>query len=151
FNSGAMDKFPEFTGVGGPSCPDFGHGTGLVMGYYDGNTVTAFWNYAQHYAMSDNSYNTQFGPSSPGAVNLISGNTGNVNFVGGGSTFGIIGGGGWGGALIGDGRPAGDDCNPAGKTYVSFPSGTPNVGTLLPAANGGAGFTWGWFGGGFHA
>lgn len=23
--------------------------TGLVMGYYDGNTVTALWNYAQHY------------------------------------------------------------------------------------------------------
>ena len=24
------------------------------MGYYDGNTVTALWNYAQHFAMSDN-------------------------------------------------------------------------------------------------
>ena len=24
--------------------------TGLVMGYYDGNTVTALWNYAQHFA-----------------------------------------------------------------------------------------------------
>ena len=28
------------------------------MGYYDGNTVTALWNYAQHFAMSDNSYGT---------------------------------------------------------------------------------------------
>ena len=28
------------------------------MGYYDGNTVTALWNYAQHFAMSDNSYST---------------------------------------------------------------------------------------------
>ncbi len=28
---------------------------GLVMGYYDGNTVTALWNYAQHYSLSDNS------------------------------------------------------------------------------------------------
>ncbi len=46
------------------------------MGYYDGNTVTAFWNYAQHFAMSDNSFGTGFGPSTPGAVNLISGNTG---------------------------------------------------------------------------
>src|SRR5215468_2167914 len=45
-NLGAMDKFPESTGVGGTgTCPDFGHGTGLVMGYYDGNTVTAYWNY----------------------------------------------------------------------------------------------------------
>ena len=28
---------------------------GSTMGYYDGNTVTALWNYAQHFAMSDNS------------------------------------------------------------------------------------------------
>ena len=50
-----------------------------VMDYYDGNTVTALWNYAQHYAMSDNSYGTTFGPSSPGAINLVSGDTGNVD------------------------------------------------------------------------
>ena len=30
------------------------------MGYYDGNTVTAMWNYAQQYAMNDNSFNTTF-------------------------------------------------------------------------------------------
>src|SRR5262249_26851608 len=50
-----------------------------VMDYYDGNTVTALWNYAQHYAMSDNSYGTTFGPSAPGAINLISGDTGGVD------------------------------------------------------------------------
>ncbi|HTS38637.1 MAG TPA: alkaline phosphatase family protein [Candidatus Solibacter sp.] len=144
FDLGAMDKFVEFTGVGGSSC-DFGHGTGLVMGYYDGNTVTAVWNYAQTYAMSDNSFDTQFGPSSPGAVNLISGNTANVQFVSGGSTTGVIAGGGTSGALIGDGRPAGDDCNPANKTYVSFPAGTNNIGVELNNAS----FTWGWFQGGF--
>jgi phospholipase C len=38
------------------------------MDYYDGNTVTAFWNYAQRYAMSDNSFSPTFGPSAPGAV-----------------------------------------------------------------------------------
>ena len=48
------------------------------MGYYDGNTVTAFWNYAQQFAMSDNSYDTTFGPSTPGAINLISGQTGGI-------------------------------------------------------------------------
>ena len=36
------------------------------MDYYDGNTVTGLWNYAQNYAMSDNSFNTVFGPSTPG-------------------------------------------------------------------------------------
>ena len=48
---------------------------GLVMDYYDGNTVTGLWNYAQNYAMSDNNYDTDFGPSTPGALNLISGQT----------------------------------------------------------------------------
>ncbi|MFZ1010071.1 MAG: alkaline phosphatase family protein [Candidatus Sulfotelmatobacter sp.] len=146
FDLGAMDKFPEFTGTGGSTC-DYGHGTGLVMGYYDGNTVTALWNYAQHYAMSDNSYNTQFGPSSPGAINLVSGNTANVQYVSGGSTVGVISGGGTSGTLLGDGRPAGDDCNPAGKTYVSFPAGTNNIGDELNAPS----YTWGWFQGGFGA
>ena len=36
------------------------------MAYFDGNSVTALWNFAQHYAMSDNSYDTTFGPSTPG-------------------------------------------------------------------------------------
>ena len=37
------------------------------MDYFDGNTVTGLWNYAQNYAMSDNNYDTKFGPSTPGA------------------------------------------------------------------------------------
>ncbi len=37
------------------------------MNYYDGNTVTGLWNYAQNFAMSDNSFGTTFGPSAPGA------------------------------------------------------------------------------------
>ena len=45
------------------------------MAYFDGKTVTALWNYAQNFAMSDNSFATTFGPSTPGALNLISGNT----------------------------------------------------------------------------
>jgi phospholipase C len=45
------------------------------MDYYDGNTVTALWNYAQHFAMSDNSFSTGYGPSTPGALNLVAGNT----------------------------------------------------------------------------
>ena len=70
-----MNRFPETTGVGGPPCLDYGKGNGLVMGYYDGNTITALWQYAQTYAMNDNSYSTTFGPSTPGALNLIAGQT----------------------------------------------------------------------------
>src|SRR3954471_7117802 len=46
FNGGLMDKFPENTNNG---CAD----KTVLMSYYDGNSVTAMWNYAQHYAMSD--------------------------------------------------------------------------------------------------
>jgi phospholipase C len=73
-----MDRFPQTVGNGNASPPE---GTkcvaGDVMNYYDGNTVTALWNDAQHYAMNDNS----FGPSSPGAVNLVSGDTGSVDMA----------------------------------------------------------------------
>ncbi len=45
------------------------------MGYFDGNTVTALWNYAQNYAMSDNAWDDHFGPSTPGALNMFAGQT----------------------------------------------------------------------------
>src|SRR5438045_9315989 len=71
-----MDLFPASVGVGSCTSPyDYGKGKGLVMGYFDGNTVTALWNYAQNFAMSDNSYGTTFGPSTPGLLNLVAGNT----------------------------------------------------------------------------
>jgi phospholipase C len=72
FDGGLMDKFVEFTSAygGQKGCDSNG-----VMAYFDGNTVVALWNYAQNFAMSDNSYDTTFGPSTPGALNLIAGNT----------------------------------------------------------------------------
>ena len=48
------------------------------MGYFDGNTVTALWNYAQTFAMNDNSFSSTFGPSTPGVLNLVSGQTNGV-------------------------------------------------------------------------
>jgi phospholipase C len=80
-DGGLMDLFPAKTGTAGPPPnppPSAVTATGLVMGYYDGNTVTALWNYAQNFAMNDNSFGTTFGPSTPGALNLISGQTNGV-------------------------------------------------------------------------
>jgi phospholipase C len=72
YNSGKMDQFPETTAGKGSGCqPD---GT-TVMTYFDGNTVTAMWNYAQYYAMSDNHFSTTYGPTVPGHANLIAGTT----------------------------------------------------------------------------
>jgi phospholipase C len=138
FDNGLMDKFVQFAGVGGPGGPDYGFGAKLVIGYYDGNTVTALWNYAQHYAMSDNSYNTGFGPSTPGVLNLVSGNTGTVDLA---HTTGDISGDVVATTVIGDPDPFYDDC---GSPEQIAMTGT-NVGDLLNAK----GVTWGWFQGGF--
>src|SRR5579862_1524198 len=132
FNHGLMDKFVET--LAGSSCPD----KTIVMDYYDGNTVTALWNYAQHFAMSDNSFSTTFGPSTPGALNLISGQTHGV-------TTPDIANNVANGTVIGDPRPiaAFDDCTIASAAKASM-SGM-NVGDLLNAKH----ITWGWFQGGF--
>ena len=43
--------------------PAGGASSSAVLDYYDGNTVTALWNYAQHFSMADNMYGTNYGPS----------------------------------------------------------------------------------------
>jgi phospholipase C len=144
FDGGVMDLFPLNTGSAGPppsAPPAVVNTTGLVLGYYDGNTATALWNYAQHYAMSDNSFSTNFGPSTVGAINLISGQTnGVVNSTGG--TGGFVGDGSGGFTVIGDPDPYGDVCSGSGTAQM----GGKNIGDLLNSA----GITWGWFGGGFN-
>jgi phospholipase C len=144
FHAGLMDSFPMSTGTAGPPpSGSLGSTTGLVMGYYDGNTVTAMWNYAQRYAMSDNSYGTTFGPSTVGAVNLISGqNNGVLATLNG--TGSLIDGGNASMTNIGDADPVGDVCSSSSGSQFSL-SGQ-NVGDLLNAA----GVSWGFFEGGFN-
>ena len=154
---GLMDKYPQYTGTGSTSsspCNDYGKGTGVVMGYFDGNTVTAYWNYAQHFAMSDNSYGTMFGPSAVGALNLIAGTTATATLFptkpngATASASGNIANDSTTGAVIGDPRPAGDECvltNPGLQTTTMVSIVGTNVGDLLNAK----GLTWGWFQGGF--
>jgi phospholipase C len=138
FDVGKMDRFVETTGMGGPGCRDYGFGTGLVMGYYDGSTVTALWNYAQHFAMSDRSFGTTFGPSSPGALNLVSGQTHGATPADLATPFGpdTVAG-----SVIGDPQPAFDDCS----TRETVAMSGRNIGDLLNAR----GITWGFFQGGF--
>src|SRR4051794_14700942 len=45
FNNGAMDQFVQ--NVSGDTCGGVYGRPGLTMGYFDGNTVTGEWNYAQ--------------------------------------------------------------------------------------------------------
>lgn len=142
FDSGLMDKFPEFTATACnssfPAVQDLG--ADIVMGYYDGNTVTGLWNYAQHSAMSDNFYGTNFGPSTPGALNVISGMTGGVDPATSknNSVTEVIGG-----SVIGDPDPAFDDCS--SSDVVGMLNTNLNIGNLLNTKK----ITWGWFQGGF--
>src|SRR6266481_2084857 len=124
------------------------------MGYYDGNTVTAMWNYAQNFAMSDNSWGTTFGPSTPGALNLVAGNTFPATLFSKrpngspASASGNIANAATTGAVIGDPRPLLDDCvasNPKFQGVNQITMSGKNVGDLLNAR----GITWGWFQGGF--
>jgi len=138
-DNGLMDKFVQFLGVGSDgTCPDYGLGTALVMGYYDGNSVTALWNYAQHYSLNDNSYGTMFGPSTPGALNLVSGRTAPYDAA---HTIGDISGGVAGTSVIGDPDPFYDDCGSPAQLALTGR----NIGDILN----GKGITWGWFQGGF--
>lgn len=140
-DDGKADLFPLHTGTatsGGSGA--FGT-TGQVMGYFDGNTVTAIWNYAQNFAMSDNAYDATYGPSTPGALEVVAGQTnGAVNVVGQSSS---IPDGQGGLTLIGDTDPANDVCSSA-TSQVQMTS--TNIGELLNAAN----ITWGGFMGGFN-
>jgi len=145
FDGGAMDKFPASVGQGSGKDP-LGRACNAndVMNYYDGNTTTALWNYAQSFAMSDNSFGTTFGPSAPGAVNLVSGDTGGVGLqINGAGTDGDTVADGQGGfSLIEDAQPYYDDCST--RDAVSLTG--QNIGDELNAA----GLSWGWFQGGFR-
>src|ERR1700748_1846932 len=125
FDMGLMDLFPSKTGTAGGTpvlYPPVVNTTGLVMGYYDGNTVTGMWNYAQHFAMSDNSYITQFGPSTPGALNLISGQTNSFSATLNGPpspSFAVPDGVG-GFTMIGDADPVADVCSAATRFQATM-------------------------------
>jgi len=146
-------------GCGAEYCPP-----GIVLDYFDGNTVTGLWNYAQNYAMSDNDFDTDFGPSSPGAINVVSGNTGGGYAVdaNNSSTPGVkttdpgsvsaLGSDGTG-TIYGDIDPFYDQCSDSNHATPK-PGTTPspegvltgkNIGDLLNTAH----VTWGWFQGGF--
>jgi phospholipase C len=144
FHGGLMDRFTATLPNGHTfSCNDPNLGPNSTMGYYDGNTVTALWNYAQHFAMSDNSFGTSFGPSTPGLLNLVAGTTFEATITNGLSAAGNIAGAASSGADIGDPDPAGDVCSNPKRTQIQM-SGQ-NVGDLLNTA----GVTWGSFMGGF--
>ncbi len=150
YNNGKMDLFPKYTGKGTPGSAGAFGTKGQVMGYFDGNTVAALWHYAQHFAMSDNHWNDTYGPSTPGALEVVSGQTNGMKIVATTkqpSTLDAVsyyiadGQGGW--TMINDVDPGADTCSvPKDQAMMTGK----NIGDLLNTAN----ITWGGFMGGFN-
>jgi len=189
-NHGAMDQFAQTTGknvtldkcladfkyLGKPEVvPPGASSNYAVMDYYDGNTVTALWDYAQHFAMSDNMYATNYGPSTPGALNVIAGQTYGATC---GPTFATINDSpcpappGYNGtSVVASNLTAGPPAAAGAGTSYSDADPTYDICSYLPSSDGGDGnspattlgmggnnigseltsasLTWGWFQGGF--
>jgi phospholipase C len=142
YDKGKNDLFPFDVGNGTSGGAGAFGTKGQVMGFFDGNTVTAYWNYAQNYAMSDNAWGDTFGPSTPGLMNMFAGNT-NGMVAGVGTSGNELPDGQGGITLIGDIDPTGDPCSSKTTTVSSTAK---NIGDLLNAAN----IPWGSFVGGFN-
>jgi phospholipase C len=159
-NGGLMNEFLRFDALGPTDPRQFCHQNHLgdwdtVMGYFDGNTVTALWTYAQRFALSDNSFGTMSGQSTRGALNLAAGDTvgvlcgpaaviyGDVPECGPprSSTATPAPTSGTLGTLVDDTDPYWDVCSGAATAALTGR----NIGDLLTAAD----VTWGWFQGGF--
>jgi phospholipase C len=148
-NGGLMNEFVQFTESDDCSTNGQYFGPpGIVMDYYDGNTVTGLWNYAQNYAMSDNNWDTTFGPSTEGAIEVSSGLSSDSHAVTpAGAPTTDPGAITPDGTTYGDLDPYYDECSDSNHTS-SNPEGVmtgENIGDLLNARH----VTWGWFQGGF--
>jgi phospholipase C len=160
YNGGLVNMFPEDTGCSNTGTYD----NSVVMDYYDGNSVTALWNYAQNFALNDNAFGTTFGTSTMGALNVISGLGGPaIGYtttsaptstatlpIPGATTTTNVKGSLVNGELIANVDPTYDDCSYSGQpdastTTAGMAPGVLNVGNLLNTA----GVTWGFFEGGF--
>jgi phospholipase C len=147
FDGGLLDQF-KLTSATAP-CGFFLPPAGqyLSMGYYDGNTVTALWNYAQNYAMSDNFFDTEFGVTVEGHMNLLSGQTNGLSILTGTYASPMPGPAAKkntisNGSIIANVDTFYDDCGGAAPNVAMTGK---NVGNLLNAA----GVSWGWFYGDF--
>jgi len=118
YDGGLLDKFAAtLSGTGAGCTPN------LSMGYYDGNTVTALWNYAQHFAMSDNFFASEFDTTVMGHLNLLSGQTHGA--VPASISKKVING-----TVIAKVNPAADDCStaPTIQMEATPPSERPPLG-----------------------
>jgi phospholipase C len=147
FDGGLLDKFTVTAPTA--TCAFFSPTplSALPMGYYDGNTVTALWNYAQHCSMSDNFFDTEFGVTVEGHMNLLSGQSNGLQVLTGTYASPVIGSSAVkntisNGSIIANVDPFYDDCGGAAPNVAMTGK---NIGNLLNTAR----VSWAWFYGDF--
>jgi phospholipase C len=64
YDNGAMDGFV------------YAEDSSLTMGYYDGNDIPYYWDYASRFVLMDNFFSSEMGPSLPNHLYLIAGQSG---------------------------------------------------------------------------
>jgi phospholipase C len=78
----AADEYTRFASRGGAA--NIAMGTQfarLVMSYIDCDTIPFFWQYASRFTLFDNIFATQDAPSSPNAIAMIAGQSGETQWV----------------------------------------------------------------------
>jgi len=108
---GRMDKFVAWEEENPMATPQLARQTAiLTMGYNDCRTIPFLWMYAHHFTLYDHIFQAMYGPSTPGNIDLIAGQTGETEaarhpqdkFT----------------SIFGPGDPVVDDANPAFGPYA---------------------------------
>ncbi|MBI1180321.1 MAG: phosphoesterase [Alphaproteobacteria bacterium] len=120
-----MDGFAqvEFSGKSGPAKTEAEIARGrqyanLVMSYVDCDTIPFFWRYASRFTLFDNIFATEDTPSTPNAIAMIAGQSGETQWVKHGAAgtsaamSGTINGDSYDGVGLTAGVPVVDDPNP---------------------------------------
>ncbi|MFM2484400.1 phospholipase C [Celerinatantimonas yamalensis] len=135
YNAGQNNMFIWQEDQGPTAINDDGCFPQSVMGYYDGNTLQALWGYAQHYAMADHLFATNYSTATTGQINLIAATTQGVEPK-------VLPGVSYTDQLLGNNPPLYDDAS-HGRFKVHFEGR--NIGDLLNQRH----LRWGAFVGGF--
>jgi phospholipase C len=78
----AQAEFDRVAGPGTPAAEAMGHQFAhLVMSHFDCDTIPFFWQWANRFALFDNIFATEDTPSTPNAIAMIAGQSGETQWV----------------------------------------------------------------------
>ncbi|MCQ6281261.1 alkaline phosphatase family protein [Bacillus sp. EB600] len=137
-DGGKMDKFYQVNHDSGKPTDTNDKGL-LAMSYFDYNDIPAYWQYAQHYALADNYFQPVYGPSTPGALYLVAGQSGNGSQTSSNTNPNS--------QITGDPSPKNGPFGGDSTNGLKYNLTYTNIGDELSAAN----QSWAWYAGGWDA